>query len=73
MRNPMSNATSIKILCADCGRETTIAIDDPEFGVCVRCEGRLNSQSGKWKKKAPTVQGLGRGTVGANRKALGVG
>ncbi len=38
------NKTLQHFLCADCGRATTIATDDPGFGLCDCCERRLNSQ-----------------------------
>ena len=50
-------------ICADCGRATTIATDDPGFGLCGECESRLNLQKGKWNKNAPAA-GVGKGGSG---------
>ncbi len=50
-------------LCADCGRETTIATDDPGFGLCGRCESRLNSLGKSWNhgKEKPRYRAVGPG------------
>ncbi|MDD2466175.1 MAG: hypothetical protein PHI97_19415 [Desulfobulbus sp.] len=56
-------------LCADCGRETTGSTDDPGFGLCGRCESRLNSHGTILKQDTPTV--MEGATVGAYVEALG--
>ncbi len=68
----MHTPENIRILCANCGQVTTIANDDPGFGLCGTCEARLNSQKGRWKQGAPTIKG-GRETVGAKRRPRMVG
>jgi len=52
-------------ICADCGRETTIATDDPGLGLCGRCECRLNLKGGNWNKNAPADLEVGCQAAGA--------
>ncbi len=57
-------------LCADCGRKTTIANDDPGFGLCGRCERRLNSQAKQWNgaKEKPRHRAVGPGEAKPSRQ-----
>jgi hypothetical protein len=60
-------------LCAGCGGETAMPTDDPGFGLCGRCESRLNSQGMSWRgaeKKAPLP--CGRSWKGKTFSASGL-
>ena len=56
--------------CADCGRETTLTIDHPGFGLCPLCESRLMGSSFSWVKKSPADKRPPVGIQAAQRATI---